>query len=42
MSADSRVVHEDKNNIEAVGNSKITFVTNEKKDKKEEKPKGGE
>ncbi|NLX84187.1 MAG: hypothetical protein GXZ00_01015 [Synergistaceae bacterium] len=42
VSADSIVVHEDTNNIEAVGNSKITFVTNEKKDKKEEKPKGGE
>jgi len=42
VSADSLIVHEDTNNIEAVGNSKITFVTNEKKDKKEAKPKGGE
>ena len=42
VSADSIIVHEDTNNIEAVGNSKITFVTNEKKDKKEEKPKSGE
>ena len=42
VSADSLIVHEDTNNMEAVGNSKITFVTNEKKDKKEVKPKGGE
>lgn len=42
VSADSLIVHEDTNNMEAVGNSKITFVTNEKKDKKEAKPKGGE
>ena len=35
VSADSLIVHEDTNDIEAIGNSKITFVTNDKKDKKE-------
>ncbi|MEA4871483.1 MAG: LptA/OstA family protein [Synergistaceae bacterium] len=40
--ADSIIVHEDSNDIEAIGNSKITFITNEKKDNKEEKPKSGE
>ncbi len=39
VSADSIIVHEDTNDIEAIGNSKITFMTNEKK---EDKPKGGE
>ncbi|HAJ94540.1 MAG TPA: hypothetical protein DCM41_06565 [Synergistaceae bacterium] len=42
VSADSLIMHEDSNDIEAIGNSKITFITNEKKDKKEEKPKSGE
>lgn len=42
VSADSITMHEDTNNIEAVGNSKITFITEEKKEKKEEAPKGGE
>lgn len=43
VSADSIIVHEDSNNVEAIGNSKITFVTNEKKDnKKEVKPKSEE
>ena len=40
--ADSIIVHEDSNDIEAIGNSKITFITNEKKDNKDEKPKSGE
>ena len=40
--ADSIIVHEDSNDIEAIGNSKITFITNGKKDNKEEKPKSGE
>ncbi|MCE5183328.1 MAG: LPS-assembly protein LptD [Synergistaceae bacterium] len=40
--ADSIIVHEDSNDIEAIGNSKITFITYEKKDNKEEKPKSGE
>lgn len=30
--ADSIIVHEDSNDIEAIGNSKITFITNGKKD----------
>lgn len=42
VSADSLIMHEDSNDIEAIGNSKITFITNEKKDKNEEKPKSGE
>ncbi len=40
--ADAIIVHEDSNDIEAIGNSKITFITNEKKDNKEEKTKSGE
>ena len=31
VSADSIIMHEDTNDIEAIGNSKITFITNEKK-----------
>ena len=31
VSADSIIMHEDTNNIEAIGNSKITFITDEKK-----------
>lgn len=42
VSADSITVHEDTNDIEARGNSKISFTANENKDKKEDKPKGGE
>lgn len=42
VSADSIIMHEDTNDIEAIGNSKISFITNEKKSNKEEKPKSGE
>lgn len=31
VSADSIIMHEDTNDIEAIGNSKITFITNDKK-----------
>ena len=31
VSADSIIMHEDTNDIEAIGNSRITFITNEKK-----------
>jgi len=33
VSADTIIVHEDTNDIEAKGNSRITFVTGENKDK---------